>query len=57
MAREQILKRKREAAALMLQSYFRSTYQRARYVKHIDKVKMSTFVIIYIEILYILLPR
>ena len=41
MAREIILKRKKEAGALALQSYFRGKYERARYIKHIDKVKKS----------------
>jgi len=41
MAREQILKRKREAAALIFQSYFRGQFERVRYIKHISKVKKS----------------
>ncbi|ETN97440.1 hypothetical protein RFI_40089, partial [Reticulomyxa filosa] len=42
MAREQILERKRNQSALVVQSFFRGTYECSRYRKHIVKVKKAT---------------
>jgi len=42
MARAQILERKRNESAQVIQSFFRSTYECSRYRKHIVKVKKAT---------------
>ncbi|ETO31546.1 hypothetical protein RFI_05576 [Reticulomyxa filosa] len=42
MAREQILERKRNQSALVVQSFFRGAYECSRYRKHIVKVKKAT---------------
>ena len=45
MAREQILERKRQAGAQAMQSFFRGTYTRSKYLKRISKVQKATTII------------
>merc|ERR1719410_1485717 len=45
IARAAITKRKREEAAVALQTYFRSCFERNVYKKHVEKVKKATKVI------------
>merc|ERR1712083_505943 len=45
MARETIRRRKENEASLMMQTFFRSCYERKQYIKHIEKVKKSTKII------------
>merc|ERR1711997_692484 len=42
IARKQIRERKEKQAALLMQTYFRSLYQRRHFIKHSDKMKKST---------------
>eukprot|EP00486_Rosalina_sp_Unknown_P005509 CAMPEP_0201568082 /NCGR_PEP_ID=MMETSP0190_2-20130828/8952_1 /ASSEMBLY_ACC=CAM_ASM_000263 /TAXON_ID=37353 /ORGANISM="Rosalina sp." /LENGTH=731 /DNA_ID=CAMNT_0047988815 /DNA_START=2270 /DNA_END=4465 /DNA_ORIENTATION=+ len=42
MARKQIKQRKEKEGAIMMQTYFRSMYERRHYITKIDKVKKST---------------
>eukprot|EP01084_Bolivina_argentea_P239483 402525_1 len=45
MARKQILERKRLEASLLMQSFFRGSFTRARYLKRIDKIRKATKII------------
>merc|ERR1712176_366707 len=42
IARKQIRERKEKQAAILMQSYFRSMYERRHFIKHSDKMKKST---------------
>ena len=45
MARKQIKERKEKEAAVMMQTYFRSMYERRHYISKIDKVKKATKIV------------
>merc|ERR1712130_969211 len=45
IARAQILERKKQAGALAMQSFFRGTYTRSKYVSRISKVRKATTIL------------
>ena len=45
IAREQIMERKRKEGAQAMQSFFRGTYTRSKYLKRISKVQKATTII------------
>merc|ERR1712173_424980 len=45
IARKQILERKQRESALAIQSFFRSTFVRSRYLKRIDKIRKAVRIV------------
>merc|ERR1712228_1102928 len=45
IARRQILERKQKESALAIQSFFRSTFVRSRYLKRIDKIRKAVRIV------------